>query len=54
MRFEPSKGKVGRDLEENIRNEEDSKSDVILIPFQMQVFFEIRQTRLADVDLHTE
>ena len=50
MGFEPSQQDVRRNLEENVRHEKDSKSDVGLITHKVQVFREFQSQSITNVD----
>ena len=50
MGFEPSQQDVRRNLEENVRHEEDGKSDIGLITHKVQVFRELQSQSITNVD----
>lgn len=53
MRFEPSQQDVRRYLKENVRHEEDSKSNVGLITHKVQIFREFQSESITNVDAST-
>ena len=53
MGFEPSQQDVRRDLEENVRHEEDGESNVGLVTHKVQIFREFQSESITNVDAST-
>ena len=50
VRFQPLHQKVGGNLEDNVRNEEDGKSNIRLLAHEMQVLGKIHSKGIGYVD----
>ena len=50
MRLEPFQQDIGRNLEENIRNEEDGEGDIGLVAFEVQVFRQPECEGVGNID----
>ena len=50
MRFEPLQEDVGRDFENDVRDEKDGQGDISLISLQMQVFGKTHDEGIGNVD----
>ncbi len=50
MRPEPLQQDVGRNLEQDVRYEEDGEGDIRLVAFEMKVFGETKGKSIGNID----